>query len=554
MSWYYSVRGDVHGPVSQSELLAMLRTGDLAPSTLIWREGMTRWTPARGVPHLDDAIRTIPPPLPDDAELGLEDLPATSSGALPDDATSVDDTEPHDGVHLVAHVEQPRASASLPEQCGDDRIHPWRRYLARTTDYVLFAVPGAFALIFVMAALQPRLLSTMLDGTSELLWSLLLVGFWVPIEAALLARFGTTPGKWLFGIRIAGAGGRRLTFSQAQRRAGRVWLRGMGCGIPLVTLFTHLAAYDKLKKKGVTPWDEDGGFTVSHADLGGGRLFGAGAVCVILFSIMVALGEDSEAAPQAPTPVQPALGTLDDFRGLMGADTASPVAARPTRQNGRRRDPERETGTREPHRLGTPAEPPLEERIAWIIRMAIRDLSSEADSLQRAFGITDEAAEGWLTPRYFADAGQHSSIRVWLTGTSRFVDHQLEHAERSYRAYLWRRASEAGVPTRVIEDLWDGTAMDMARRLTNPDGTLGTLKRLAQTGLQLHDILVRADPRVDYDAIDDVARFQDDKERVRVEKLVAEVERLASRFDEQRLEAERDVQLMLDSLDASIER
>lgn len=60
--WYAGVAGQQVGPLTESELTGRLRSGDYAPDTLVWRTGMQDWTPASGVPDLQDDGR--PPALP----------------------------------------------------------------------------------------------------------------------------------------------------------------------------------------------------------------------------------------------------------------------------------------------------------------------------------------------------------------------------------------------------------------------------------------------------------------------------------------------------------
>jgi len=50
--WYYEKSGKQVGPISSSELKAKARAGELLPSDLIWREGMTDWKPARSAKGL----------------------------------------------------------------------------------------------------------------------------------------------------------------------------------------------------------------------------------------------------------------------------------------------------------------------------------------------------------------------------------------------------------------------------------------------------------------------------------------------------------------------
>ena len=50
--WYYAKDGSQAGPVDQATLAAMVRSGEIKPDDLVWREGMGEWQPAAQVPEL----------------------------------------------------------------------------------------------------------------------------------------------------------------------------------------------------------------------------------------------------------------------------------------------------------------------------------------------------------------------------------------------------------------------------------------------------------------------------------------------------------------------
>ncbi len=64
MQWYYSKNGTQLGPVEQSELVAKLSSGEVAPSDLVWREGMLDWLPSGQVAELRSLLAPTgyPPP------------------------------------------------------------------------------------------------------------------------------------------------------------------------------------------------------------------------------------------------------------------------------------------------------------------------------------------------------------------------------------------------------------------------------------------------------------------------------------------------------------
>ncbi|MDE0825769.1 MAG: GYF domain-containing protein [Akkermansiaceae bacterium] len=46
MKWYYAKHGKQEGPVDLATLQAKVTSGEIAPTDLIWREGMAEWSPA----------------------------------------------------------------------------------------------------------------------------------------------------------------------------------------------------------------------------------------------------------------------------------------------------------------------------------------------------------------------------------------------------------------------------------------------------------------------------------------------------------------------------
>ncbi|MDB6023557.1 MAG: hypothetical protein JWQ04_3414 [Pedosphaera sp.] len=58
MNWFYASNDQQCGPVSDSQLDALLSSGTISRDTLVWREGMTEWKPLH-------AVRAAgPPPVP----------------------------------------------------------------------------------------------------------------------------------------------------------------------------------------------------------------------------------------------------------------------------------------------------------------------------------------------------------------------------------------------------------------------------------------------------------------------------------------------------------
>jgi hypothetical protein len=72
MQWYYSKNGSQLGPVEQGEILSKLASGEISPSDMVWREGMTDWLPVSKVNELAVIARPS----------GVESPPAAPPGGV----------------------------------------------------------------------------------------------------------------------------------------------------------------------------------------------------------------------------------------------------------------------------------------------------------------------------------------------------------------------------------------------------------------------------------------------------------------------------------------
>jgi uncharacterized RDD family membrane protein YckC len=127
--------------------------------------------------------------------------------------------------------------------------HPWRRFFARHLDFLLLA--SGVGVLVVLAGWENKL-----RGMNDYAVVAALFVLWTICEATLLAVVGTTPGKFLFGLRIAREGGGRPGFLQSFGRSWSVLVLGLGLGLPMVSLMTYLNSYRKLDYNGYTSWDE----------------------------------------------------------------------------------------------------------------------------------------------------------------------------------------------------------------------------------------------------------------------------------------------------------
>ncbi|MBQ6933524.1 MAG: RDD family protein [Clostridia bacterium] len=123
--------------------------------------------------------------------------------------------------------------------------HPWRRFFARVIDHSFYAL---FSTLFfaIILGRNANLAHSWLDNY---IFASFCYIFGAVIEGILLHFFTTTPGKFLFGIRLTYSDGRKLSIIDGTKRALGMWLHAMGLSIPFINFYTAFRCY-KLCKQG----------------------------------------------------------------------------------------------------------------------------------------------------------------------------------------------------------------------------------------------------------------------------------------------------------------
>ncbi|MFZ7311698.1 RDD family protein [Comamonas jiangduensis] len=185
---------------------------------------------------------------------------------------------------------KPAAPVDQSKKFLGGQHHPWRRLFARTVDICTTGLVLFMLLIFAFSATMPEQAAGFAKAIENpIIASVVLYLIWLPAEALLLSLFGTTPAKWLFGIRVAHPGGNLLSFAAALNRSFLVFVQGVGFGIPFVALFTQLFAYRRLTKTGTTLWDTSTTAVVIHKKWGMFRALACTAAVFFVLILMSAL-------------------------------------------------------------------------------------------------------------------------------------------------------------------------------------------------------------------------------------------------------------------------
>ena len=149
--------------------------------------------------------------------------------------------------------------------------NPWIRCIARFFDYSLFFLLLLFSRKFFHGQLP--------FGRYEHLIPFEFF-IWIPFETALLATWGSTPGKFFLRTKLKQGKKGRLDGMTALRRSFAVWIRGLGMGIPVLNFFCLVVAYNKLKLFQITSWDRDDHIAVTHYPIGRWRIYVAVFIAV----------------------------------------------------------------------------------------------------------------------------------------------------------------------------------------------------------------------------------------------------------------------------------
>lgn len=171
-----------------------------------------------------------------------------------------------------AHIEAQREIRSREDQ-------GWARWLSRSLDLfaglaVLVVVGFAAAILWLVGvkiagwtlpAFPDWLTAAYADPTANtIIDSAVGVLLLIVLEAIYLSLFGTTPGKWVMGIRVLKLDGKRLNIAAAFGRAFGAHGLGIAFGIPVLNLIAAAINRGQLLSDGKTIWESYSGGLTHH--------------------------------------------------------------------------------------------------------------------------------------------------------------------------------------------------------------------------------------------------------------------------------------------------
>lgn len=173
------------------------------------------------------------------------------------------------------------SESAQKEHGGAFRTHPWRRFWARLFDTTVIILVLYLALLSVDSPSGVPTAEDKLNG-SILLGPLV----WAFVEPVFLSIWRTTPGKAMLGLTVESKNRSGLTYKEGLFRSIKVWGRGLGMNLPLVSWITLAVAFQNLANNGQTSWDREGGLSVGVAEIGVDNWIGycvASVVVIVIF-------------------------------------------------------------------------------------------------------------------------------------------------------------------------------------------------------------------------------------------------------------------------------
>ena len=162
-----------------------------------------------------------------------------------------------DAQHYLEAMKTPAGTlASVPDRDAVPRVRsPWRRFFARRFDLILYiTVWDVLGLLLLQKSPSTETGSAWFGAAAVM--SILLMFF---LEPLFLCTWGTTPGKWLLGLRVVNNTGQKLTYGEGITRTLQVLWSGAGFFIPILEIFRgYQRYYDCIEGKTMAwEWDSE---------------------------------------------------------------------------------------------------------------------------------------------------------------------------------------------------------------------------------------------------------------------------------------------------------
>ena len=174
------------------------------------------------------------------------------------------------------------ASQTALRQDVKPYVHaPVRRHIARSFDLLLCLLP--WYLVLQAAGVDPKARLTSI-------WlSILGMVTMLVLEPLLLHLFGTTPGKWLMGLRVTDENGQRLPLAAAWRRTWRALWYGYGCFIPVYSIVRLYTSWKAEQAEQPLEWEDGSELRAAPWKAWRGAAWAAAVLAPLAATVLVGL-------------------------------------------------------------------------------------------------------------------------------------------------------------------------------------------------------------------------------------------------------------------------
>jgi len=260
MKIWILIDGKKEGPVEDYLVRERIDNNEVTHDTLAWHEGLDGWKPVSELTPFRSAFPTNQ----------VEEIPIEVV-----DEKNVDEYLKQVDQETALHEpsEKSEASGPPPLPVGTPGLYLWRRALARGFDWFAY-----FSFVMLLLTVSGnRVVDIFNPEAPGMLMSIVIS--WVILDGIAIHLWGTTPGKWILGLRIERLDRSRLGLAQSIFRSFRAWVLGMGMGSALVFITAPICIYFA-NRNGATIWDGRSGFQCRGFDLKAGNILAFICFCV----------------------------------------------------------------------------------------------------------------------------------------------------------------------------------------------------------------------------------------------------------------------------------
>ena len=245
MNWYYVDAGNQSGPVSDEQIEDLRRSGKITEDTLVWKEGMTDWLPyrqAKPSPTVAAATAT----------------PVFTSGTWPAVTTAgvvcaecgrhfdPNDMIKHGEVFICAGCKpifmQKLAEGAKIDTGAMNYAGFWIRFAAKFVDGIITNIV-TFPLGFISGLMVRGQQSPETIIVTQLIVTGISLAFTLGYNVFFVGKYGATPGKMVFKLKIVMSDGNPVSYGRATGRFFAEILSSLICMIGYI-----MAGFDEEKR------------------------------------------------------------------------------------------------------------------------------------------------------------------------------------------------------------------------------------------------------------------------------------------------------------------